>query len=124
MDVEKHSSSEKSSEDHDRSKSEAEDTAFAPIAAPNEREDRLGVQISKQRSNASRSLDRVWSLNDGVSVNRQDVEETVQSRDQTADAGDEFTVGWDENDPMNPRSMSLARRWLITILVSSGSVCV
>ncbi|PYI12327.1 MFS general substrate transporter [Aspergillus sclerotiicarbonarius CBS 121057] len=36
----------------------------------------------------------------------------------------DFLVGWDENDPANPRNFSLARRWLIVVLVSMGSLCV
>ena len=37
---------------------------------------------------------------------------------------DEILVSWDENDPMHPHSMSRARRWLITVIVSLGSICV
>ncbi|KAJ6141653.1 hypothetical protein N7470_010043 [Penicillium chermesinum] len=120
MEPEKLSISEKSSGDPEHSKSETEDTAFAPIGNPRTREE----PISKQQSNASRSLDRAWSLSDGVSVNRQDVEqEPGQDQDQAADENG-FTVSWDENDTLNPRSMSLGRRWLITVLVSLGSACV
>ncbi|PYH50083.1 MFS transporter [Aspergillus saccharolyticus JOP 1030-1] len=43
---------------------------------------------------------------------------------QEAEESIEFTVSWDENDPMNPRNMSKARRWLITTIVSLGSLCV
>lgn len=37
---------------------------------------------------------------------------------------DEILVTWDENDPMHPFNMSRARRWLITVIVSLGSICV
>lgn len=37
---------------------------------------------------------------------------------------DEILVEWDEKDPMNPHSMSKARRWLIVLIVSLGSLCV
>lgn len=125
MDPEKLSNSEKSSESPDHDTPETNDTAFAPIAASSAREDRLNVPLSKQQSNASRSLERAWSLNDGVSVSRQDVEqEGVQDQGRASDGEDEFTVRWDENDPLNPRNMSTFRRWLITIIVSSGSICV
>jgi hypothetical protein len=36
----------------------------------------------------------------------------------------EILVDWDENDPMHPHSMSEARRWLIVLVVSLGSLCV
>lgn len=44
-------------------------------------------------------------------------QETVQKPD--------FEVSWDgDNDPMNPRSKSLANKWVITLITSSSSVCV
>lgn len=46
---------------------------------------------------------------------------------QTTEAASEasrFTVTWEEPDPANPRNLGLARRWLIVILVSTGSLCV
>lgn len=37
----------------------------------------------------------------------------------------EYDVNWDgENDPMHPRSMSKARKWLIVWIVSFSSACV
>jgi hypothetical protein len=37
----------------------------------------------------------------------------------------EFLVQWDgDNDPLNPRSLPLFRKWLIVIVVSMGSVLV
>lgn len=39
--------------------------------------------------------------------------------------GVEFDVKWDgTEDPENPRSMSNARKWICTCVVSLGSVCV
>ena len=36
-----------------------------------------------------------------------------------------FEVGWDgEDDPLNPRSMSTGRKWLIVLIVSASSLCV
>ncbi|KAE8387839.1 major facilitator superfamily domain-containing protein [Aspergillus alliaceus] len=37
---------------------------------------------------------------------------------------DNFLVEWSEDDPSNPRNLSLARRWLIVLIVSTGSLCV
>lgn len=124
MDTERPSPTEQSSEELDRRKSEEGDTTFAPITCPASNEERReGLQ--KQRSNASRSLRRSWSLNDGISIgddeyDRQEADEA--GRESDADAG--YTVGWDENDAMNPRNMSKARKWLIVIIVSTGSLCV
>ena len=37
----------------------------------------------------------------------------------------EYEVNWDgDHDPMNPRSMSKPRKWLIVIIVSMSSLCV
>ena len=118
------SPNEKSDDELDRSKSD-DDTTFAPITSPATNEDRRDEVMQKQRSNASRSLERSWSLNDGVNIGGSEYE--GQEADEAArgaaeDAG--YLVGWDENDPMNPRNMSTARRWLIVIIVSLGSVCV
>lgn len=36
-----------------------------------------------------------------------------------------FKVQWDgDNDPMNPRSMGKARKWVIVLVVSTSSLCV
>ena len=38
---------------------------------------------------------------------------------------EEYEVHWDgENDPMHPRSMSKARKWLVVWIVSFSSACV
>jgi hypothetical protein len=104
----------------------SEDATFAPIVAPDEQHDR---QIKKERSNLSRSrsLERCWSLNDGVSLGGHGFEEeqageAAGQQRSGDDAG--YTVSWDVNDSMNPRNMSKARRWLIVIIVSLGSLCV
>ncbi|KAJ5438874.1 drug/proton antiporter YHK8 [Penicillium daleae] len=93
----------------------SEDAAFAPIVAPEEQRD---TQMRKERSNLSRtrSLERSWSMNDGISLGGDGQEPPEE------DVG--YTVGWDVNDPMNPRNMSKARRWLIVVIVSLGSLCV
>lgn len=91
---------------------------FAPISNPTANEGR-------QRSNTSKSLERSWSLNDGVSIGANDPDGTEadkagkETKDDSA-----YTVAWDENDPMNPRNMNKARRWLAVLIVSVGSICV
>lgn len=89
-----------------------------PTASSNDN----GAPIGRSRSN----LEHYWSLTDGLS-GVQDQDEIVPG-DEEGEIGianeDEFTVTWHENDPMNPRSLSTPRRWLITIIVSTGSLCV
>lgn len=98
-----------SESDLDRTKSE--DVTFAPIATPH---DAGALQPQRSNSKSMRSVER-WSLNDGTSVT---------GEPEAADEDTEFTVGWEENDPLNPRNTSKARRWLVTIIVSLGSLCV
>ncbi|KAJ5102792.1 hypothetical protein N7532_003321 [Penicillium argentinense] len=118
----------------DLARSEKEDTAFAPITCPTENEDRRHEPFQKMRSHASnpnsherpssrRSLERCWSLNDGTSIGggRDDDD---RAEGGVAVAEDGFTVGWNDGDTLNPRNMSKARRWMITIIVSLGSLCV
>ncbi|PWY65384.1 MFS general substrate transporter [Aspergillus eucalypticola CBS 122712] len=45
-------------------------------------------------------------------------------RCQAADEMAGFTVSWEENDQMNPIYISKFRRWLITMIVLFGSLCV
>lgn len=125
MDTEQPSHDEKTSDELDRSKSEDADATFAPINCPATNEDPRETGIQKQRSNASRSLERSWSLNDGVSIGGSEFEgqeADEAGREPDAEAG--YTVGWDENDAMNPRNMNKARSWLIVVIVSTGSLCV
>ncbi|KOS48384.1 hypothetical protein ACN38_g609 [Penicillium nordicum] len=114
-------SSDKSNDGFDRTKSE--DVTYAPINSPGLHNEGSGP-LQKQRSNASksvtsRSLERSWSLNDGISIGGHEVDEAAVANEDEA-----YTVGWEENDPMNPRNMSKARRWLVVIIVSMGSLCV
>lgn len=96
---------------------EGEGTTFAPIKSSDE-----------NRLQASRSIERSWSLNDGYSVHTGDEQsgEKVDEEAGVTGGGEvpEFVVGWDENDPMNPRNMNTGRRWLIVIICSLGSLCV
>lgn len=42
-----------------------------------------------------------------------------------ADSEKKFEVTWDgDNDPMSPKSMSLARKWVIVLVMASSSLCV
>lgn len=122
------SASEKSGEELDRIRSETQDTGFAPIAQLKTNDEPHDAAAEKRLSRRSRSrshsLDRSWSLNDGVSVGRDESEGEANEAGQDADSDQGFTVRWEENDPLNPRNMSKARRWMIVIIVSTGSLCV
>jgi hypothetical protein len=65
-----------------------------------------------------------------------DTDEPVRPRSKDEESGitavgddavndKEFEVTWDgDDDPMNPRSMPYARKWIIVIIVSASSLCV
>ncbi|KAJ5088275.1 hypothetical protein N7456_011891 [Penicillium angulare] len=128
-----HSRSRSHSHSHSRSRSDTQDNAFArvnrPATATSTSEDphtsdsAAEKRLSRRSRSRSRSLDRSWSLNDGVSIGGNEFEGEADEAGQDTE-GDGYTVRWDENDPMNPRNMSFARRWMIVIIVSSGSLCV
>ncbi|PYH90657.1 MFS general substrate transporter [Aspergillus ellipticus CBS 707.79] len=101
------------------------DGAFAPINSRTiSREERL----RRYQSASSHYLERSRSLNDGYSCHTadEDAAEEAPSRREGASAEepDGFTVGWDDNDPENPRNFNTIRRWLIVVICSTGSLCV
>ncbi|KAH7410685.1 major facilitator superfamily domain-containing protein [Cadophora sp. MPI-SDFR-AT-0126] len=55
-----------------------------------------------------------------------DNEDSGQDVEGGAPEKDPFDVVWDggESDPLNPRSMTLARKWLVVLIVSASSLCV
>lgn len=125
MDYERPYPDEKSEDELDHSKSEDVDATFAPIACPATNDGRRDAPMQKQRSNASRSLERSWSLNDGVSIGGDEYEgQEADEAGPGTDGEDGYTVAWEENDSMNPRNMNKARKWLVVIIVSTGSLCV
>jgi hypothetical protein len=82
---------------------------------------------SRTRPNSLRSLTKARS-NNGYGCD--DTNDSSQEDDGDVEAGrqekDPWEVKWDggDNDPANPRSMTMARRWLIVIIVSASSLCV
>ena len=95
-----------------------------------ENENTSGGGGERTRRNSSRNLssttmERSWSLNDGYSISAVDEDEKVPDEEGKGGIGeDSFTVTWDDDDPMNPRTISTPRRWLIAVVVSLGSLCV
>ncbi|KAL3486498.1 major facilitator superfamily domain-containing protein [Aspergillus germanicus] len=47
----------------------------------------------------------------------------LSARDNPQEAHDEYEVHWDEDDPLDPHSMTPKRKWAIVILVSSTTLC-
>ena len=108
--------------------SEKMDEGDSPVYLPVKSEQQQS-SIQKTASRGSGNIERTWSLNDGYSVTggvddneHGNGKEIGQSEEPGSDT--EIIVKWDENDPGNPRNMSLGKRWLITIFVSLGSICV
>lgn len=62
----------------------------------------------------------------GFTCFRDDEREVEGAAATPAQAGERaFEVGWDgDMDPVNPRSMSRLRKWIIVLIVSSSSACV
>ncbi|KAG7412588.1 Efflux pump atB [Fusarium oxysporum f. sp. rapae] len=89
---------------------ERNDTTFAPIQSS---------QAIRTRSRASASISRCQSQN-GYSCNPHN-----EPSDDEVEK-DPFEVGWDggDNDSLCPRSFHKMKKWLIVIIVSSGSLCV
>ncbi|CVL12698.1 hypothetical protein FPRO06_08449 [Fusarium proliferatum] len=89
---------------------ERNDPTFAPIQSP---------QAIRTRSRASARISRCQSQN-GYSCNplNEPSDDEVEK--------DPFEVGWDggDNDILCPRSFHKTKKWLIIIIVSSGSLCV
>ncbi|KAF9884709.1 hypothetical protein FE257_001338 [Aspergillus nanangensis] len=105
----------------EKSDDELENT-FAPIQVPITDDERM----HRLQSTTSRPVERSWSLNDGYSCHTADEEiaETVSRGGGDGAEASELVVGWEENDPLCPRNFNTARRWLIVVICSMGSLCV
>jgi hypothetical protein len=59
------------------------------------------------------------------SVSRITLTDEEKQQAQSPNTDGKFLVEWDgDGDPLNPRSFSLARKWLIIFIVSFGSLLV
>jgi hypothetical protein len=72
-----------------------------------------------------RSMSRTRS-NNGYGCDDNEEDDTTEEEAGGATEKDPFEVHWDngDEDPLCPRSMSLARKWLVVIIVSASSLCV
>lgn len=81
---------------------------------------------SRSNSQIRRPLSRTRSNNGyGCDENTESAEDLEGGIDTVIEK-DPFEVHWEngDNDPLNPRSMSIARKWLVVIIVSASSLCV
>jgi hypothetical protein len=102
-----------------------ESKEFAPINGPSQTRSRNN---SLARAPTSlRSISRTRS-NNGYGCDADDLEESgddVEGRNAQAEK-DPYEVRWEggDDDPMNPRSMAFARKWVVVVIVSASSLCV
>ena len=104
-----------------------ESKEFTPIKSSGRTHSRSNSQTQKNRPASLRAISRTRSQNGyGCDDVNDDVEEGASAESRAAIEKDQYEVGWDdgENDPMNPRGMSLARKWVVVIVVSASSLCV
>jgi hypothetical protein len=104
---------------------------FAPISAGASRVNSRANSNARNETRSIRSLARIRSNNGyGCDEGDESTEEEGSSGDvETGVAAvekDPYEVHWDggDRDPLNPRSMTMARKWLIVIIVSLSSLCV
>jgi len=88
-----------------------------------------GAGNASERAISSRPLSlhssRSYGGGDGYGCMNDDEQVASQDDERPHDTEKEFEVRWDgEDDPMNPRSMSKLRKWLIVMIVSWSSLCV
>jgi hypothetical protein len=96
--------------------------------------DAPALSLSQTRTRGSRrsaAFHRTRSQNGyGVDEEAHDADDRDEEHDFAAAASqpekDPFEVGWanGDSDPLCPRSMSKARKWLITIIATNCSFCV
>jgi len=89
-----------------------------------------GPSDTNSRSNSltRRPLSRSHSRsNNGYGCDENDdTTDDLEVADGEVVEKDPFEVHWEngDSDPMNPRSMSFRRKWLVVIIVSISSLCV
>lgn len=100
---------------------------FAPISGTGSRAQSRSNSRARGGSLSLRSISRTRSHNGyGCDDNDEDTTEGEGDVEGGAVEKDPFEVRWEngDNDPLNPRSLTLARKWLVVIIVSASSLCV
>lgn len=117
-----------SSTDHNGSEASdpSKECGFAPINLASSRTSRPDSHEKTQSKTTSlRSIRRSRS-NNGYGCDVDDSEEAVDVETAGENGVDPYEVHWEngDKDPLNPRSMSYARKWLVVIIVAASSFCV
>lgn len=86
------------------------------LTASMSRRSKIGSQLSQSRS-------YVDSFSGYFNTEQHNDEVEPVNRDSQLE-GKEFEVKFDENDSTNPRNMSTARKWIVVLTLSLGSLCV
>jgi hypothetical protein len=100
---------------------------FAPISTNASKAASRSNSHVRNRPTSLRSLSRARSNNGyGCDDTNDSSQEDVEDVEVGGQEKDPWEVRWDggDNDPANPRSMTMSRRWLIVIIVSASSLCV
>lgn len=102
---------------------------FEPLNPNATRDPEIAPAQRSRSRRSSRSLEHALTLSDGYSHQADDDGELQhhpsREKEGSSPSDEDFVVKWDgPDDPENPRNMNLARRWIVVIVVSLGSVCV
>lgn len=99
-------------------------TAFEPIRGQKSETGGASHRTSSRSRPLSLHSSRSYGGGDGYGCMSEDERGGSQEHGQPHDPEKEFEVHWDgDNDPMNPRSMSKPRKWLIVLILSATSLC-
>ncbi|KAK0120190.1 hypothetical protein ONS95_011596 [Cadophora gregata] len=98
---------------------------FEPIAGPGEGTPSRPNALGRYRTGAS-SMSGVSRTRTHNGYGCDDNEDSGQDVEGGVPDKDPFDVVWEggDLDPLNPRSMTTARKWLVVIIVSASSLCV
>lgn len=113
-----------------RSHTESEDTIHVPFDTVPD------TQTDADQSNEPRTLDGGTEKISGYQppgdhrrtqpqINDKADEENQRPGEKKEEEDKQYEVAWDgDDDPMNPKSMRFARKWLIVLILSASSLCV
>jgi hypothetical protein len=93
------------------------------VQTKKEEDDTTAANLAKTKSLRSIHSHRSYAASDGYTCFPQ--EDARPNFPPGGSPEDAFIVQWDgDADPLNPRSMSKLRRWVIALIISSSSLCV
>jgi hypothetical protein len=81
-----------------------------------------GQPLSKPRTLQSTKSHRSYGGEDGYSCHQGSIDDEMGNQ---SDEERRFEVRWDgDNDPMNPRSRSKFRKWIVVLILAGSALCV